>query len=108
MGIGTRAAVAALVWAAGVGIGLVACGGGGGAAPADAPSGATVKPAPGDGGVGSGGTGAAAAAPQAAAAAPMLGSCELFPAQAVFNTRIDDPARFPAHASSAAWITSIG
>lgn len=32
----------------------------------------------------------------------------MFPATAIFNTRIDDPARFPAHASSAAWISSIG
>ena len=44
----------------------------------------------------------------AAAAAPMLGQCEMFPASAVFNTRIDDPARFPAHASSARWIQSVG
>jgi hypothetical protein len=48
------------------------------------------------------------AASPAAAAAPTLGSCELFPAQAVFNTRIDDPARFPPHAASAGWIASVG
>jgi len=38
----------------------------------------------------------------------MLGSCPAFPATAIFNTRIDDVTRFPAHASSAAWISAIG
>ena len=32
----------------------------------------------------------------------------MFPATAIFNTRIDDASRFPAHASSASWIASIG
>ena len=48
------------------------------------------------------------AAPRAFGAAPAMGSCEMFPAAAVFNTRIDDAARFPAHASSAGWVSSIG
>lgn len=38
----------------------------------------------------------------------MLGSCQAFPATAIFNTRIDDPVKFPQHANSAAWINSIG
>jgi len=38
----------------------------------------------------------------------MLGSCPAFPATAIFNTRIDDPARFPPHASSTSWINAIG
>ena len=38
----------------------------------------------------------------------MLGSCELFPATAIFNTRIDDVARFPVHADSAAWVARVG
>ena len=38
----------------------------------------------------------------------MLGSCPVFPATAVFNTRIDDPLKFPPHASSDAWIAAIG
>jgi hypothetical protein len=38
----------------------------------------------------------------------MLGSCPSFPATAVFNSRIDDSARFPAHVSSGAWINAIG
>lgn len=42
------------------------------------------------------------------AVAPKLGDCELFPLDAVFNTRIDDPSRFPAHANSARWIASVG
>jgi hypothetical protein len=32
----------------------------------------------------------------------------MFPATAIFNTRIDDTARFPVHASSATWISTIG
>lgn len=32
----------------------------------------------------------------------------MFPATAVFNTRIDDTSRFPVHANSAAWIANIG
>jgi hypothetical protein len=42
------------------------------------------------------------------AGAAMLGSCPSFPATAIFNTRIDDSARFPTHANSAAWIGAIG
>jgi len=38
----------------------------------------------------------------------MLGSCPSFPANAIFNTRIDDVTRFPLHASSATWISAIG
>lgn len=32
----------------------------------------------------------------------------MFPATAVFNTRIDDPVRFPALAQSAQWVQAIG
>ena len=38
----------------------------------------------------------------------MLGDCELFPANAIFNTRIDDVSRFPAHAKSNDWINIAG
>ncbi len=38
----------------------------------------------------------------------MLGHCPSFPATTIFNTRVDDTARFPAHASSGAWIAAIG
>jgi len=38
----------------------------------------------------------------------MLGSCPSFPASAIFNTRIDDTVRFPAHGSSNAWVAAIG
>jgi len=38
----------------------------------------------------------------------MLGTCPAFPATAIFNTRIDDTARYPAHGSSAAWVSAIG
>lgn len=46
--------------------------------------------------------------PPAPTGVAMLGSCPAFPATAVFNTRIDDVARFPAHAQSTAWINNIG
>ena len=39
---------------------------------------------------------------------PTIGNCPMFPANAMFNLRIDDRARFPAHAQSAAWIAAIG
>ena len=70
---------------------LIACGGGGGGAGAstELPAGSTIV----------GGT----TSPDGVA---QLGNCEMFPAQAVFNTRIDDTSRFPAHANSAAWIAS--
>jgi hypothetical protein len=32
----------------------------------------------------------------------------MFPSNAIFNTRIDDTARFPAHARSNAWINLVG
>jgi hypothetical protein len=32
----------------------------------------------------------------------------MFPPTAVFNTRIDDTARFPAHPNSAGWVAAIG
>jgi len=91
---------------------LAACGGsgsdgggpssGGGPAPspsppAPAPPAPTPSPAP----------PAPAPAPSPAGAA-MLGSCPAFPASAIFNTRIDDTGRFPAHASSDTWIGAIG
>lgn len=38
----------------------------------------------------------------------MLGDCPVFPANAVFNTRIDDTQRFPVHAQSNAWVASVG
>ncbi|MEX8510760.1 MAG: hypothetical protein AB3X37_08405 [Leptothrix ochracea] len=39
---------------------------------------------------------------------PVVAGCTIFPQSAIFNQRIDDPARFPVHASSAKWIKSVG
>jgi hypothetical protein len=39
---------------------------------------------------------------------PTLGDCQLFPANAIFNTRIDDTSRFPAHPRSADWVALAG
>ena len=38
----------------------------------------------------------------------MLGDCEMFPPNAIFNTRIDDVSRFPVHPNSAAWASLVG
>jgi len=88
---------------------LASCGGSGsdagsassgGSAPAPAPTPpAPAPPAP--------SPAPPAPAPSPAGAA-MLGSCPAFPASAIFNTRIDDPVRFPVHASSGTWIGAIG
>jgi hypothetical protein len=92
------------------------CGGGGGSpAPAPAPPTAPV-PAPGPAPTPAPGSVPAPAPPPAPVPAPppapaavaTIGNCEVFPPTAIFNTRIDDAVRFPAHASSSAWISSIG
>jgi hypothetical protein len=74
---------------------LVACGGGGSSVAVAA---AAAEPSP------------TPAAPVLASttAAPTLGGCELFPASAIFNTRIDDVTRFPAHPDSARWLDLAG
>lgn len=87
-----RGAFALLTTAAAAAL-LVACGGGGGSgggsAAADPPAGSTVV----------------TTSPSGVA---QLGDCEMFPPEAVFNTRIDDAGRFPAHPNSAAWIAMVG
>jgi hypothetical protein len=40
--------------------------------------------------------------------APTLADCDMFPANAIFNTRIDDTAKFPVDAKSNAWLDRIG
>jgi hypothetical protein len=67
------------------------------AAPAPAPAPAPVVAAP-----------APAPAPVASGGAPILGDCEMFPANAIFNTRIDDVVRFPAHPQSDQWVNIAG
>ena len=93
-----RAAVAGLLAGSIAALSVTACGGGGGAAnnptiavPVIASPTPVVTPQPPSMGQG-----------------PMIGGCEVFPVTAVFNTRIDELARFPAHASSAVWISNIG
>jgi hypothetical protein len=56
---------------------------------------------------GTGSTSTNTATPPPLATGPKLGGCEMFPATAIFNTRIDDTAKFPVHASSTAWKTLI-
>lgn len=76
---------------------LAACGGGGSAPTPSAALG--TSPAP------STNAPSASAAP---AAAPQFADCAMFPPSAIFNTRIDDASRFPAHAMSPAWIALAG
>ncbi|MBL0420825.1 hypothetical protein JI739_10760 [Ramlibacter sp. AW1] len=101
---------------------LAACGGGGGtdvnasrgtvdaAAPpaAEAPATPVAPPAPAASDAAAPVPAPAPAPVSVTAQAPLLGDCELFPADAVFNTRIDDASRFPAHADSARWINLVG
>lgn len=88
---------------------VAACGGGGGASSND---GGSPAPAPSPGSPpappGSPPPPAPPPPPPAPGSAPVIGGCEVFPATAVFNTRIDDVNRFPRHPSSATWIQDIG
>src|SRR4051812_27258420 len=90
---------------------LAGCGGGGGggSAPGAAPDSA-VGVTTGQGGS-SGGPppgGAATTPVTAAGTSPVFADCDMFPSNAIFNTRIDDTARFPAHVNSNAWISLVG
>ena len=38
---------------------------------------------------------------------PTIGGCPIFSAESAWNTRIDDPQRFPVHAQSAAYIANM-
>jgi hypothetical protein len=38
----------------------------------------------------------------------MLADCEMFPSNAIFNTRIDDVSRFPKHPQSDSWVAFSG
>jgi hypothetical protein len=87
---------------------LTACGGGGGGGGAPTPATlAQATPAQ--------SSAVSAAAPAVASAAPatpsepaVAGDCGMFPASAIFNTRIDDTSRFPALAQGGAWIAQVG
>lgn len=105
-----RLALGALAWSAVVALGLGACGGGGGGGSSAGvgSGGSGITGTDGSAVTGSAGSTPASGANSAAQAAVMLGDCQMFPTQAVFNTRIDDTARFPALASSASWIASVG
>src|SRR5687767_5904878 len=91
-------------------VGLAGCGGGGGGGAGNATAPAQDAAQVSTGAPSSGASTTPAQAPVASTpgAAPMLGDCELFPANAIFNTRIDDVARFPAHAKSGEWVDLVG
>ncbi len=77
----------------------VACGSGGGNSAGAGGNGSGG--APGTAGAGNGQAGSTAPS----GSAPVLGGCAVFPANHLFNTPIDG---FPVHASSAAFMTTIG
>jgi hypothetical protein len=53
-------------------------------------------------------TAAATASPSVGAAtAPVIGGCQVFPADSPWNTRIDDPVKFPVHPNSATYIANM-
>jgi hypothetical protein len=90
-----------------ISISLTACGGGSGGSG-------------GGGGGGSGGVAVSASPAESATAqpvpasvadssgSPVVGDCEMFPANAIFNTRIDDVSRFPVHPRSSEWVNVVG
>ncbi len=43
-----------------------------------------------------------------ATSGPVIAGCPVFPAAAIFNTRIDNTSQFPIHASSSTWKSLIG
>jgi len=88
----------ALLTTAGAVATLIACGGGGGGGGGSAATGASPD-------LPAGSTIVGTNSPTGVA---QLGDCEMFPAEAVFNTRIDDTGKFPAHPNSARWIASVG
>ena len=53
-------------------------------------------------------TSAVVAASAPSGPSPVFGDCEMFPANAIFNTRIDDTSRFPVHSRSVAWVNLAG
>jgi hypothetical protein len=52
-------------------------------------------------------TAAAAPATAAATSGPSIGGCPIFPPDNPWNTRVDDPSRFPVHPSSATYIANM-
>jgi hypothetical protein len=56
---------------------------------------------------GGGSGGSSGAGSSSSGSAPGLGACSMFPADSPWNTRIDDPAKFPVHASSATFLASM-
>jgi hypothetical protein len=60
---------------------------------------------PGGGTASSGGSGGGGST--SAGSSPVIGGCSVYPADSPWNTRIDDKAKFPVHASSSAFLTNM-
>lgn len=88
-------------------MGLASCGGGGGGSGAGTVAG-TATPASSGSGQSTGISSNTSASAQVLAGSPVVGDCPMFPANAIFNTRIDDTARFPALPQSNDWINRAG
>jgi hypothetical protein len=94
-----------------VSVAVVACGGSGPTADPQSGGSVTGSAATSQTGIGGGSTLPATGSGGVSSAGgngPTLGACPMFAQTAVFNQRIDDAARFPAHAQSAAWVSAIG
>jgi hypothetical protein len=88
-------------------MGLGGCGGGGGGA-ADPASPATTAALINTGSPAAASSSSSSTAGQALAGSPVVGDCPMFPANAIFNTRVDDTSRFPALPQSNDWINRVG
>jgi hypothetical protein len=73
--------------------------------PASAPTG-TVATAP-TGAAANAATAAAGPATAAATLGPSIGGCAIFPPDNPWNTRVDDPSKFPVHPNSATYIANM-
>jgi hypothetical protein len=84
---------------------LTACGGGGGSSG----GGAVVGSSSSSSSSTASSSSSAASSSSSVAVGPgaSLANCNIFPAQAIFNTALSDTTRFPAHGSNASWHTKV-
>ncbi|WP_341677981.1 hypothetical protein [Niveibacterium sp. SC-1] len=85
-------------------LGLVGACGGGGGGDGDGANGSAGGAGSSGGNTGGSNGGTSTPPPVATGEGPSLGACPVFPASAIFNTRIDS---LPVHAQSAGWLSLI-
>jgi hypothetical protein len=59
------------------------------------------------GGSSGGGTSSSGGSSGGSGTAPVIGGCEMFPANSPWNTRVDDPTAYPVHPSSATYLANM-